>query len=392
MSAARPLRLGILATHPIQYFAPLFRTLAADARVEPVVHFAHRPTPQEQGVGFGVAFEWDVDLTSGYEHRFLKNVSSAPSLATFAGCDTPEIGGIVRDGRFDAFLVLGWNTKSYWQAMLPAWRADLPVLVRGDSQLAPAPPLKAAAKRVLYPRFMRRFAACLATGIRSAEYFRHYGARRVVSSPHFVDNDAFARRADAARARREALRAAFGAGPSDTLVLFAGKFVAKKRPADVLRAVAALRRGDVKLLFVGDGELRDAVQREAVERGVAAHFAGFLNQTRIAEAYAASDVLVLPSDHGETWGLVANEAMASGVGIVVSEAAGCAPDLVVNGETGFAFPLGDVESLAERLSRVARPGAAARLGEHARRHVARYSAAAAAEGIVRASLDAARRS
>ena len=389
MSAPRSLRLGVLATHPIQYFAPLFRYLAADPRMELDVYYAHRPTAEEQGTGFGVAFEWDVDLTSGYRHRFLVNRAATPSLVAFSGCDTPEIADIVRRERFDAFLVLGWNMKSYWQAQLACWRAGIPVLVRGDSQLAPTPPLKSAAKRIAYPFFIGRYAACLATGVRSAEYFRHYGARRVVLSPHFVDNAAFAARAGAARPERERLRAQFGAAPDETLVLFAGKFVPKKRAADVLRAVASLRSG-ARVLFVGDGELRAAVEREAAERRVPAHFTGFLNQTEIARAYVASDVLVLPSDHGETWGLVVNEAMASGVPAIVSDAVGCGPDLVVPGETGFTFPLGDTNSLAERVTRLMRPGASARLGAGARAHVQRYSMEAAAEGILAAARGVAR--
>ena len=389
MSRERPVRLGVLATHPIQYFAPLFRHLAADPRIDLDVYYAHRPTPAEQGTGFGIAFEWDVDLTSGYRHRFLANRAAAPSLVAFSGCDTPEIAEIIRRERFDAFLVLGWNMKSYWQAQLACWRAGIPVLVRGDSQLAPTPPMKAAAKRLAYPLFMRRYAACLATGVRSAEYFRHYGARRVVRSPHFVDNAAFAARADAARPEREALRARFGAARDETLVLYAGKFVPKKRPGDVLRALASLRSG-VRALFVGDGELRQAIEREAADRRVPAHFAGFLNQTEIARAYAAADVLVLPSDHGETWGLVVNEAMASGLPAIVSDAVGCGPDLVVPGETGFTFPLGDTESLAERITRVMRPGAPARLGAGARAHVQGYSMEAAATGIVAAAREAAR--
>ena len=387
--STRVVRLGLLATHPIQYFSPLYRALAADPRIELDVYYAHRPTAEEQGAGFGVAFHWDVDLTSGYRHHFLANRAKRPSVVTFGGCDTPEIAAIIERERFDAFLVAGWNVRSYWQAQVACWRTGTPVLVRGDSQLAPTSPLKAAVKRVLYPRFIGRYAACLATGIRSAEYFRHYGARRVVRSPHFVDNAAFAARANAARANRNELRARFGAGPDDTLVLFAGKFVPKKRPADLLRAAAML--GGVRVLFVGDGELRADLEREARERRVAASFPGFMNQTQIADAYAAADLLVLPSDHGETWGLVVNEAMASGLGAVVSDAVGCSPDLIVPGETGFHYPLGDVASLAERITRVMRPGVAARLGLGASDHVAAYSVTAAARGIVEAAVEAASR-
>jgi glycosyltransferase involved in cell wall biosynthesis len=61
---------------------------------------------------------------------------------------------------------------------------------------------------------------------------------------------------------------------------------------------------------------------------------------------------VLPSDGGETWGLVVNEAMACGCPAIVSDACGCAPDLIDESKTGFTFPLGDTEALAERLAQM----------------------------------------
>jgi glycosyltransferase involved in cell wall biosynthesis len=80
-----------------------------------------------------------------------------------------------------------------------------------------------------------------------------------------------------------------------------------------------------------------------------ASFAGFLNQTEISRAYVAADCLVLPSDHGETWGLVVNEALASGLPCIVSDACGCSEDLV---EQQCSFPLGDIGILADRLDRL----------------------------------------
>src|SRR5690606_24227768 len=80
-------------------------------------------------------------------------------------------------------------------------------------------------------------------------------------------------------------------------------------------------------------------------------FSGFLNQSEITAAYAASDCLLLPSDSGETWGLVVNEAMACGLPALVSDQVGCAVDLVTPGVTGDVFGCGDVDALARLLAR-----------------------------------------
>jgi glycosyltransferase involved in cell wall biosynthesis len=378
------LRVGVLLTHPVQYFAPMFRQLATEPTVELTVYFAHRPTPQEQGEGFGVAFEWDVDLLGGFESHFLHNVSKRPSTSTFAGCDTPEVASIIMQQRFDSFLVMGWHSKSYWQAMRACWSTGTPVLVRGDSQLGgDGVPLRAWVRRLTHRRFIPRFAACLAVGTRSAEYFRFYGARRVVRSPHFVDNEFFAR--GAATAVVAATRRAWGVPDHAVIVGFVGKLVPKKRPLDVVEAVAKSGRRDVHVVYVGDGVLREACRAAAHRLSVPATFAGFCNQTSLPAAYAALDVLVLPSDARETWGLVVNEAMACGVPAVVSSAAGCAPDLVVEAQTGYSFPVGDVRMLAALLDTLASSSELRRrLGQMSRTHISANTAQAAVAGILEA--------
>jgi glycosyltransferase involved in cell wall biosynthesis len=383
-----PIRLGIVATHPIQYHAPLYRRLARDPRLETTVLFAHRPSPAEQGADFGVPFQWDVDLTSGFEHVWLRNRAGRPSVTEFAGCDTPEVADIIRRRRFDVVLVSGWHARTYWQAMVACWRSGTPVLVRGDSQLATeSPPMKRVAKRALYPVLIRRFAACLSVGERSAEYFRHFGARRVVASPHFVDNDFFAAGAARARAAAGGARAALGLPAERPIVLFAGKLLERKRPLDLVRAVARLGAERApRVVFAGEGALREECAAEARRLGVEAHFLGFLNQTQIPRAYAAADLLVLPSDGRETWGLVVNEAMACGVPAVVSRAVGCYPDMIVEGETGHGFALDDVAGLTAAIDRVlSDPATARRMGSAAARRVARFTVDAAVEGIATAA-------
>lgn len=362
------MRLGILSSHPIQYQAPWFRALARQCDVK--VFFAHRQTAEEQGkAGFGVAFEWDVDLLSGYEHQYLKNVSPKPGTGTFAGCDTPEISGIIgardSDGRksFDAFIVNGWQLKSYRQAAAACRAAGIPVMVRGDSQLyTPRPWYKRFAMEITHRWLLRRFDGFLTVGCRNREYLEHFGARKnkIFFVPHFVDNQWFVTRADEGRARRMEMRASWGVVEDDFVALFVGKFQDKKRPLDFIRALRVLsEQPPAKLgsriiaVFVGSGELDKKMRAEVDDFRLSVHFAGFKNQSELPPYYAAADGLVLPSDGGETWGLVVNEAMACGLPAIVSDAVGCGPDLIEDGRTGFVFPMGDVAALAARIAELA---------------------------------------
>jgi glycosyltransferase involved in cell wall biosynthesis len=134
--------------------------------------------------------------------------------------------------------------------------------------------------------------------------------------------------------------------------------------------MSAGRLRNIHLLFVGSGELEREMRQschvvydaeraglQAPESSLSAtspgalppaSFAGFLNQTEISRAYVAADCLVLPSDYGETWGLVVNEALASGLPCIVSDACGCAEDLA---GAEFSFPMGNLVALANKLER-----------------------------------------
>src|SRR5258708_5736598 len=175
----KPYRLAVVSTHPIQYHAPWFRGLAAHPDLQVHVYYCHKATPREQArAGFGVEFDWDVPLLSGYSYSFLQNIARPAGHGRFGGFDTPENWKIFWGRNYDAVLVNGWNYKSAWQAIWAAWQSGVKVFVRGDSHLHFARSRSVRFTKLLaYRRFVPRFDACLAPGKWSREYFAHYGAR-----------------------------------------------------------------------------------------------------------------------------------------------------------------------------------------------------------------------
>ena len=372
------LRIGVLISHPIQYWAPILREL--DKLCDLSVYFAHRQTADQQArAGFGVPFEWDIDILSGYRSEFLTNISRNPSSGHFWGCNTPDIATRIAQGRFDAFVVPGWALWSYWQAANACRQSNVPILVRGDSQIASERQgLRRVAKGIVFPYVLRRFDGFLYVGQRNREYLLHYGvsAQRLFFSPHCVDNDVF--RLGSETARRSS-------GPPTRMrgrVLFVGKLIAHKRPLDILRAAMLLKeRGvDLDLTFVGSGPLGEELARIARSADLSVDWRGFVNQSQLPAIYAQADAIVLPSE-SETWGLVVNEAMACGLPAVVSDAVGCAPDLIEPGTTGEVFPRDDVAALARAIEAVLRVDREEQSRQVARR-IAAYSPAAAAQGII----------
>jgi glycosyltransferase involved in cell wall biosynthesis len=384
-------RLAVLSTHPIQYHAPWFRALAAHPDLELEVLFCHQATQSEQaGAGFGVDFDWDVPLLDGYSSRFLKNVSSNPTIGEFAGLDTPEVKELIRRERYDAVIVNGWHFKSAWQAFRACWKTGTPVMARGDSTLYNSRTrLKKVLKWPYYRWFIPKLDACLAVGKWSREYYLHYGARadRVFQVPHVIDEELFRRESERLEPQRSEIRKAWGLAEEQVVFLFAGKFIEVKRPLDFIRAVelASGRGARVAGLMAGDGPLRATCEEYVSQHQVPVSFTGFLNQSQIARSYIASDALVLSSG-SETWGMVVNEAMACGRPCIVSDHVGCAPDMVIREETGNVFPAGDTEALAELLARYAKERERLRaMGQRAREILAQqFSVKAAVDGTLRA--------
>jgi glycosyltransferase involved in cell wall biosynthesis len=382
-------RLAVVCTHPIQYYAPWFRILAADPRIDLRVFYLLEPG--EQGLYdpfFGQDIKWDVPLLQGYAHEFVPNVSPPPQLGRFWGFRNPTLPRRLREFDPDAVLLIGYK---YWSLLrlIATWpRGRAPLLFRGDShRLVPDGSRLAAAKRLLIAAIFRRFAAFLYAGEANRRYFLHHGVAEAAlfRAPHAVDNARFmALRGSAGLEARE-LRRSLGIADGDFVFLFAGKFEPKKRPLDLLEAFGRVALPGTVLLFAGAGPL-DAELRARAAAMPNVRVIPFQNQSQMPRTYAACDMLVLPSEGPfETWGLAVNEAMCLGKAAIVSSHVGCAEDLVRPGETGLVFEAGNVASLAEALrAALAARDRVAAWGEAACRRVAEFSYENAARGLIEA--------
>jgi glycosyltransferase involved in cell wall biosynthesis len=373
--------LAILTTHPIQYQTPIWNALAQDGRVPFEVwyltDFGTRPSQDSE---FGKTFVWDIDMLGGYSHRFLKTADGATPV-TFWNCRLRErLRERLRGSGAKALWIQGWQVAAYWQAAWEAKASGIEVWLRAESNdLAPTPAWKWPLKRIALGQLFSRVDRFLCIGTANRRLYRTFGVphSRLYHAPYAVDNQRFAQQAEVLRPQRRELRRYWGIQDDAFCVLFCGKFIEKKRPMDLVQAARLLksdgRLPHIHLLFVGSGELGgslraacqvvyDAEQSSgpmtrspgppAGDAAPSASFGGFLNQTEISRAYVAADCLALPSDHGETWGLVVNEALASGMPAVASTSCGCTEDMlpVASGTRGFAT--GDTRALADDLKSV----------------------------------------
>ena len=187
--------------------------------------------------------------------------------------------------------------------------------------------------------------------------------------PNFVDPDSYSRE------RYPCWKTAF-LRDGEKLVLHVSNFRAVKRVRDVVRIFARLaRQVPSRLVFVGDGPDRPEAADEARSLGITDRVVFLGKQDSVAEIMACADLLLLPSS-SESFGLVALEAMASGVPVIASRAGGL-PEVVDDGETGFLAPVGDVEAMAEGAIHILRDDDTWR----------RFSAAARQSAVERYGVD-----
>ena len=269
-----------------------------------------------------------------------------------------------------------------------------PWMVTGDSNgmyEGGLNPLKARIKKSVLTSLFRRAGAFLVTSPFNRGFYQKYGAAsdRFFFAPLTVDNDYFRQGAELARARRDEIRARHGIPADIVLLLFVGKLAPWKRPLDIVEALAKLQPAFPRLgaAWVGDGELRPRLEAEIREQGVShAHLLGFRNQTELPGLYAASDILVLPSSV-DNMPLVTNEAMASGLPVVVSNRTGVwgPGSLVRDGETGFVYPAGDGKALAAALRKLLEdPRLRQAMGRRAGQVIQEFAPERCVEGILEA--------
>jgi glycosyltransferase involved in cell wall biosynthesis len=381
-------RLLVLASHPIQYFTPLYKRLARHPELDlEVLYYRDFGVRARYDRQFGRRISWDTDQLGGYAHRFLRNFSPIRDTFNPLHAINPGAFGRVISGA-DAIWLNGYTYPSNWFAAVAARLRNASVLLRSELRVAAdrvprrVDPLRDAIIRL----WVARSDALLYIGDANRRAYLHYGAapEKLFFSPYSADVDALrqarARFAANARAGRTALRI-----PDDRVVLsFVGKLTQRKHPEAVLELAAMPTFGErLHVVFAGSGPLEAELKARATRDRLAnVTFLGFVNQSALPDIYAASDLFVMPSER-EPWGIVLNEAMAAGAVPVVSDAVGAAADLIENDVTGYAFASRDWDAMRSAVEILVHDSALReRLSRRAMARSAEYSHERAAAGVV----------
>ncbi|MFD0822500.1 glycosyltransferase, partial [Micromonospora zhanjiangensis] len=342
---AEPLGI-VLMDHPVQYFVPGLRRLAALPGVRSRSYYDRVSAEGFHDPGFDRRVRWNTDLHSGYDWW------TPPKPGRRRGWWT-VLRSLHRD-RPDVLISFGWVGRICRLGFLYALVTRTPILFFSDANIRDPRPLSRRARlrrRVLRAGF-RLAAGALATGSANHAFYLAHGIppERLYPGVYSADVDLFFAAADRRRAA--------GIDPADRpfVIGYVGKFIPIKAVDDLIEACARLDPGiDWELWLIGDGPLRVELTGLVDRLGITdrVRMFGFRNTDEVPDLVARMDVLVLPS-HVEPRGLVAVEAAAAGAVPVVSSVTGVwgPGDPIEHGISGLVYPVGDIGALADCLRRL----------------------------------------
>ena len=356
---ARRTRIAVLNSHPIQYFAPLYAYLNAAPDLDvTALYLSDCSIRGGKDAKFGRNVKWDIDLLTGYRSVFVGKRARARDPGGFWSLIAPQVWSELRSGRYDVVWLHGHRYAADLIALMAAKTAGLPVMMRGDTHLGiPCRGIKSMLRRPLMGMLCRACDRLLAVGSANAAYYRAMGVsdQKIFLVPYTVDNDRFVQAANLTQDQKAEVRRRYNIPVDRPSVLYAAKFIRRKRPGDLLEATRRLKTESDRpftVVMTGSGELEDELRAFCTTHALGnVVFTGFVNQSELPALYAASDVFVLPAED-EPWGLAVNEAMCASLPVVVSREVGCVPDLVRDGVNGYTPEAGDIEALARALRRL----------------------------------------
>jgi glycosyltransferase involved in cell wall biosynthesis len=338
----------LLALHRVgPYHHTRFQAAAA---VMPLEVLETRPASQE--------YPWQFEAAPAYPLHRLSGHTGPESDPPPAALDR-QLQELLEQRRPSAIVSVGWADRAYQRLLLQAHRRRIPLLIVSDSRLRDQPrsPLTEGLKRQL----LRGYAAAMVAGSESRAYLHRLGfpAGGIFEPWDVVDNRFFE-------------QAAAEAGPRQPRFLCVSRLVPKKNHQGLLQAFATYQRqgGGWGLQLVGSGPLLPAIEAQvaALPAPGRVQLLPFCQLPELGRLYGQASAFVLAST-SDQWGLVVNEAIAAGLPALVSEACGCAADLIGHDVSGWCFDPQQPHALAALMHAAEHQSAPAR---------ARMQAAAAA--------------
>ena len=355
------MKIIILVTHPIQYHSPLFSFLASQRNINLIIIYTSKEAESFQvDRDFGIETKWNIDLYEGYQYAFINQILSCKAPKR---CPWIKISNIIEEinkQNPSILIIFGWKRYIHMRIMR-YFKGKIPIVFRGDSTSIDDYRKSVISKFIRYRLLSwvyKNVDFVLSPGSASDLYFKKSGLSdsQIIRAKHAVNNCFFSSFSIQDESILDDFKKRLFIKESEVVFVFAGKFIAKKNPLFLIDAFAQLsiELNNIRLVLVGDGILKTEIQKKIkrLNPSIAnrVEILPFQDQNQMKVIYRLADVFILPSKGPEeTWGLCVNEALASGIPVLVSTKCGCANDLVVEGVNGYTF---DSENKADLINKM----------------------------------------
>ena len=244
----------------------------------------------------------------------------------------------------DIVIASGYGSLAYWQIFLYCKIYKKKFILCNGTTLLSAGNIKGI-KGLLKHIIIRGANKYLVYGTKAKEYLEYFGAKTndIYISTNTVDMNYFQIKAIECR-NKDNFKKIRKKYPKH-LFLYVGQLVKRKGVIQVLKALNFLQDPEIGLLIVGSGPQEKELKKYCKGNNLNnVFFKGFLQQKKLPKYYALADIFILPSFE-EVWGLVVNEALASGLYILSSKYAGASYDLIKKGWSGEIFNPNNIDEI-----------------------------------------------
>jgi glycosyltransferase involved in cell wall biosynthesis len=354
-----PFRLGVVFTHPTQHHGPLWKKLNEQPSLSVKVFYLCNENQTSGDILLGGNSEpWDVDLLSGYEYDYLKDLSGRVPSQQKKNVISPELFSYLTSDNFDAIFMQSFVNYSYRLTALLCKLRGIPLIMQNDATIMSDGRYSRSRQivmAILYPWMLNLADYWLSCGDHNEIHLRHYGVadKKIVRGCHPVDGERFEQSIRQNQDEIQKIRQELSWNEETLIYGFAGKYIERKNPFEFIEAIEKAHQRDprVRGIMIGGGDLESEInQRLRQLRNAEVINLGFVNQAKIPLYYAAMDVFVVTS-WIDPHPLVVSEAMVSGTPPILSDRCGNwgYNDTVRHRYNGLVYPCGNSDVLANGM-------------------------------------------
>ena len=376
-------KVALITNIPSPYRIPLFEKMAEHQSIDLYVYF-NAVTEENR--------EWNVELSDKFKYKILPcfglNLSYWSKDKDFYNYHiNPSIIQELIKNDYDVVIAGGYSSFAAQISFFQSKLRGTPYILWSGGTINDTSPLRTISLPLA--RFIVRHSnAFVAYGTRAKEYLITLGAfpEKIFIAYNTVDIDFYMQQSVKFKASKNKLKDRLGI-KNEMIVLYVGRIVELKNVRTLIKAYSELKNElDVALLIVGDGMQKSKLRNMCIEESIDdVFFVGFKQKEEILVYYAISDLFVFPSTK-DIWGLVLNEAMASGLPVITTDKVGASVDLIEEGVNGYVVESGDIEELHEAMRKILlKPEVRSRMGKASKEIIeSRFTINDAVNGFIEA--------